>query len=219
MNVNHHVINENVFWLSTQRCLFWEEEKALILSDLHFGKTGHFRKNGIAVPQHIYKEDLYRLLDLVSFYKPKKLIVVGDMFHSKENKELDLFLKWRNDIDYVEIDLIKGNHDILDKEWYAIANINVTNELQVNGFSFIHDINEAKPATLNNNYYFSGHFHPAVMLKGISKQSLRLPCFYFNNQYSILPAFSRFSGVALIEPNISDTVYAIIESGNICRRI
>ena len=30
--------------------MFWEEEKALIVSDLHFGKTGHFRKSGIAVP-------------------------------------------------------------------------------------------------------------------------------------------------------------------------
>ncbi|MDB5208454.1 MAG: pdeM, partial [Flavisolibacter sp.] len=26
-------------WLSAQRSIFWEEEKALIVSDLHFGKT------------------------------------------------------------------------------------------------------------------------------------------------------------------------------------
>ena len=49
-------------WLSADRCIFWEEEKALIVSDLHFGKTGHFRKSGIAIPPSVYKEDLQRLV-------------------------------------------------------------------------------------------------------------------------------------------------------------
>ena len=55
--VQHHIAG-NTFTLSNDRCVFWEEEKMLLLSDLHFGKTGHFRKEGIAVPQDIYKEDL-----------------------------------------------------------------------------------------------------------------------------------------------------------------
>ena len=28
---------------------------------MHFGKSGHFRKSGIGIPQNIYKEDLHRL--------------------------------------------------------------------------------------------------------------------------------------------------------------
>ncbi len=48
------------YWLSPERMVFWEEEKALVVSDLHFGKTGHFRKSGIPVPQSVYKEDLQR---------------------------------------------------------------------------------------------------------------------------------------------------------------
>lgn len=70
------------FWLSPNRYIFWEEEKALIVSDLHFGKTGHFRKSGIAVPQNIFKEDLQRLMDGISFFKPGQIIAVGDLFHS-----------------------------------------------------------------------------------------------------------------------------------------
>ncbi len=69
----------------------------LLLSDLHFGKTGHFRKEGIAVPQAIYKEDLQRLVTQIQFFKPQQVVVIGDMFHSHANKELDLFKKWRND--------------------------------------------------------------------------------------------------------------------------
>ena len=61
-------IHRQNLWLSPQRSIFWEEEKALIVSDLHFGKTGHFRKSGIAVPQSVYEEDLQRLVDLLHFF-------------------------------------------------------------------------------------------------------------------------------------------------------
>ena len=57
-----HKLHQQTLWLTAQRSIFWEEQKTLIVSDLHFGKTGHFRKSGIPVPQTIYKEDLQRLV-------------------------------------------------------------------------------------------------------------------------------------------------------------
>ena len=93
----HYTLQQNNCWLSPERMVYWEEEKALIVSDLHFGKTGHFRKEGIAVPPSVYKEDLQRLVSQLQFFKPRQLIVVGDMFHSIANKELEWFKKWRND--------------------------------------------------------------------------------------------------------------------------
>ena len=62
-------------WLSPERTIFWEDEKALILSDSHFGRTGHFRKSGIGVPQSVYKEDLHKLFALIQHYKPEQLII------------------------------------------------------------------------------------------------------------------------------------------------
>jgi len=112
-----HIIRNNHFWLSAQRCAFWEEEKTLILSDLHFGKTGHFRKAGIAIPQNVYKEDLQRLVLSIQHFNPSQLIIVGDLFHSHENKELDWFKRWRGDLSSVTIQLVKGNHDILHHQW------------------------------------------------------------------------------------------------------
>ncbi|MBC7902788.1 MAG: metallophosphoesterase, partial [Gemmatimonadaceae bacterium] len=109
---------ENNLWLSPDRMVFWEEEKAIIVSDLHFGKSGHFRKAGIAVPQNIYKEDLQRLMSQLQYFQPKKMIVAGDMFHSHANKELDWFKRWRESFPDTEILLIKGNHDILNEKWY-----------------------------------------------------------------------------------------------------
>src|ERR1044071_4154683 len=113
-----HKIHQQNLWLSAQRSAFWEEEKALVVSDLHFGKTGHFRKSGIAIPQNIYKEDLQRLVSQLQYFKPKQLIIVGDLFHSNANKELELFKKWRKDLSSLQIHLIKGNHDILLDDWY-----------------------------------------------------------------------------------------------------
>src|ERR1700744_2358737 len=110
-------------WLSPHRCLYWEEERSLILSDLHFGKTGHFRKAGIAVPQSVYREDLLRLLSLIQYFQPRQLLVVGDFFHSRKKKELSLFRRWREDFPHLGIRLILGNHDILQDNWYEEAGI------------------------------------------------------------------------------------------------
>ena len=206
-----HIVNNHHFWLSPDRCLYWEEEKALIVSDLHFGKTGHFRKSGIAVPQNIFKEDLQRLFSVVQHYKPQQLIVVGDMFHSSANKELDLFLKWRNDIASLTIHLVKGNHDILKADWYENANIIVhQQQYSVNGFCFAHDVEQSGCAE-SAEYFFTGHIHPGVVINGMGKQSLRFPCFYFNHKFAILPAFSRFTGLAAVDVKRTDNVYAIVE--------
>src|SRR5690242_8237514 len=127
-------------WLSAHRCVFWEEAKTLIVSDLHFGKTGHFRKSGIAVPQTVYKEDLQRLITILNYFKPEQLIVVGDFFHSHANTELDWFKKWRHDLSHLKITLVKGNHDILKENSYKETDIEVIEkELLIPPFLFTHD--------------------------------------------------------------------------------
>ncbi len=204
----------NRLWLSAERCIFWEEANALILSDLHLGKTGHFRKSGIGVPQNIFKEDLQRLVSQIQFFKPSRLLIVGDLFHSKANKEMDMFLKWRKDLSHLKINLIRGNHDILTKKYYQEANIEITKQkLSVNDFSFTHDINEkCDEESSNTNFTFSGHVHPGIRLSGIGKQQLYFPCFYFTKDHAILPAFSRFTGIYKIHPIKSDKIFALIEN-------
>jgi uncharacterized protein len=229
-------------WLSPHRCLFWEEEKSLILSDLHFGKTGHFRKAGIAVPQSVYREDLLRLLSLVQYFQPRQLVVVGDFFHSRENKELNLFRRWRDDFPHLGIRLVLGNHDILKEDWYEQAGITVSREmLRMGEFAFIHDIGvaveggvaaaaggagagvaetrvAAADAGSGQPYFFSGHLHPGIRIRGMGKQCLQFPCFYFGAEYAILPAFGRFTGTVSIDPELGSNVFAILppsgEEGN-----
>ena len=200
-------------WLSPARCIFWEEEKALILSDLHFGKTGHFRKSGIGVPQNIYKEDLQRLFTQIQFFKPSTLLIAGDMFHSHANKEIDFFLKWRNDIPEVSIFLIKGNHDVLTNKFYEEANIKVAKKkLSIKKFCFTHDITSECETDGEELFTFSGHIHPGIKVNGSGRQSFMLPCFYFGDTYAVLPAFSLFTGLYKLRPNKRDNVFALVEN-------
>jgi DNA ligase-associated metallophosphoesterase len=199
--------------------MFWEEEKALVVSDLHFGKTGHFRKSGIAVPASLYKEDLQRLVVQIQHFQPGELIIVGDMFHSSANKELELFLRWRSDLSGISIRLVRGNHDILQEDWYASAGIQLSQQtLSRQQFHFVHDISDqlAKRNGFIKNekgvktYFFSGHIHPGIRIDGAGRQSLYFPCFYFGKKYAVLPAFSRFTGTAAIFPESEDQVFAIV---------
>lgn len=199
-------------WLSPSRCIFWEEERALILSDLHFGKSGHFRKSGIGIPQNIFKEDLQRLFSQIQFFKPSTLIIAGDMFHSDANKEIDFFLKWRNDISRVKIILIKGNHDILSTRFYKEANVEIfEKKLAIKKFCFTHDISASCEDENDSLFTFSGHIHPGIRVDGLGRQSLQFPCFYFGKKYAVLPAFSLFTGLSKLTPSRTDYVFALVE--------
>ncbi len=208
-----YLLHEQTLWLSSEKCIYWQDQKALIVSDLHFGKTGHFRKSGIAVPQSVYKEDLQRLFSQIQYFRPTQLIIVGDLFHSVANKEVDYFLKWRRDVASLRLLLVKGNHDILKKDWYEHADITVTTgHLSLDRFCFVHDIKDACEPSENTSYFFSGHIHPCIELNGGGRQSLKFPCFYFNKKFAILPAFGKFTGCAMIDRVSADDVFAILPS-------
>ncbi|MEO7265439.1 MAG: ligase-associated DNA damage response endonuclease PdeM [Ferruginibacter sp.] len=205
-------LNGNRLLLTANRTIFWEDKETLVLSDLHLGKSGHFRKAGIGVPQSVFKEDMQRLLSEIQIYNAKQLIIVGDLFHSRENKEHEMFLRWRNDLPGVNIHLVLGNHDILKKEWYLGAGIELhENVLKLKNLLFTHDINNCNHLE-DNSYCISGHIHPGISLHGLGRQSLRFPCFYFGKKYAVLPAFGRFTGTFPVKPVSGDAVFALVEN-------
>jgi uncharacterized protein len=209
-----HTIHKNDFILSSDRVVFWEQEKIIILSDLHLGKSGHFRKSGIAIPYAVMKEDMQRLVSTIQFFKPELVLIVGDLFHSVANKEHELFLKWRNDLLHVPMLLVKGNHDIVAEEWYAAAKISIAEKYwRKNNFLFVHHIEDAAVYEAGErDYFFSGHIHPAVSIKGAGKQSLRFACFYFTRKYAVLPAFGKFTGTYLVVPSKGEQAFAIVNN-------
>jgi DNA ligase-associated metallophosphoesterase len=206
-----HIINKNTFWVSPDRCLFWEEQNILILADIHLGKAGHFRNAGIPVPEGVNKADLQRLIAQLFFFKADRVIIVGDFTHSTVNKQLDLFKKWRNDFPLFQFDLVKGNHDILEDHWYLETNITIhKKELVIGDFCFRHETKTTDPFEKGSAaFVFSGHVHPGIRISGRGRQALRLPCFYFSSGHCILPAFSKFTGTYNVVPRQEEIVYAI----------
>ena len=207
-----HIIGDDHLVMSAERTLFWENESTLIIADLHIGKTGHFRRAGIGVPQQVYKDDLHRLLSQILFFKAERLVIVGDLTHSSANKETDLFQRWRNDFPSLQVHLVKGNHDILEEKWYSDAKITVSVcQHQLKNFLFVHDISADGLKQKKGSYAFCGHLHPGVSIRGRGRQSLHFPCFYFSKKYCVLPAFSRFTGTFRVQPKEGEKVFAITE--------
>ncbi len=198
------VLNNHLLLLP-QRAIYWQEKQALILSDLHFGKTTHFRKAGIPVPEALFQDDLATLNHLVATHNPKQLIVVGDMFHSHHNNEVEQFAEWRLANNLLDIHLILGNHDILGKSKYDELNLQLSDVYVRDGFTFSHE-----PIPGTSSFNFSGHIHPGIRLEGPARQSLKFPCFLFTPNGCVLPAFSKFTGLSLISPAVDRRVFAIV---------
>lgn len=203
--------------LLPQKALYWEERQALLLADLHIGKTGHFRKHGIPVPDTVNNTNLEMLDKLLDRLEPTRLIILGDLFHSSKNRQWKQFEQWRNKYSGLEIFLVVGNHDILPSQIYHSSKIHLFRKLSLGPFLLLHDHEkESDPdktaSGSNEKYLLSGHIHPAIQLKGKGRQSMKLPCFCFGKKSGILPAFGQFTGTHVIEPQPGDRIFAVAEN-------
>jgi len=189
--INLKFANQNLV-LTNQRALFWETQNALVLSDLHIGKSATFRKNGIPISQSVLIEDLQRLKALIEHFKAEKLIIVGDLFHAEINKDIDYFKDWLLQFDNLKLQLIIGNHDRLTETLYEDLNIDIFKpSLKLGPITFVHDLNACE----EDEFYISGHIHPGYVLKGKGKQFIKLPCYQVFDNHIVLPAFSKFTGL------------------------
>lgn len=201
---------EQTFCLLPQKAIFWKEENTLIVSDLHIGKVGHFRKAGIAIPRSLEQEDLSTLSDLIHEWCPIKIIFLGDLFHSEINNDWHWLQLWREMFPGVEMILVKGNHDILHPEHYEEAGFLVTERFETPTFAFVHEPLSTGRLQEENKYIFSGHIHPGVKLRGSGRQNLTISCFYFGLRQAILPAFGKFTGNYCVEVGDSSSVFGIV---------
>lgn len=205
---------QNQTWkLLPEKAIYWEEKKTLIVTDLHIGKSGHFRKSGIAAPSTINAKNLERLGKLIEVYQPSTLLVLGDLFHSKANREWLEFEEWLKNFESQNIQLVTGNHDLLHQSFYESANISVFETLDMGDFLFVHDPDDTIESD-SKHTVVAGHIHPGISIKGKGRQSLRFPCFLFSDERILLPAFGEFTGLYTIKPEENEQIYAVVE-GNI----
>lgn len=194
--------------LYPQKAVFWRSKGILFLADLHLGKINHFRRSGIPVPTKANHRNLEMIVDLVHATHPKRFICLGDLFHSHYNPEWEVFGELVRHFHNTSFELVMGNHDIMSDQQYRRKGIVVHDSLRIDPFIFTHHPMEEVEAHL---YNVSGHLHPGVNMRGIARQSVTLPCFYFGQQAGLLPAFGQFTGLARIRPRKEDKVFVIAE--------
>lgn len=195
------------FLLLPQKALFWPEHQTLILADLHLGKVTHFRKAGMAIPTASINIDYQILKELIETHKPEKLLILGDLFHSNHNAEWQTFANFLKEYPNLTIQLVEGNHDILDKKYYEDLHIQCLGETYIfDKLIFTHIPMSQVP---QYHFNFCGHIHPGFRLEGKARQAIGLPCFFQKENQMILPAFGHLTGLHYPNNKEAKAVYII----------
>lgn len=199
-----------VFVLDASKAMYWPSQQALLIADFHIGKINHFRKNGIPVPINAIEDNFNNLKLQIEKYSPERVYFLGDLFHSDYNLEWNLLQEVLDSYPEITFVLIMGNHDILPINIYQGSRLEIIPQSYVNEpIILTHHPMQTVP---QGHYNLCGHIHPGIRLQGKGKQSIKLPCFYFNISQGILPAFGTFTGTSLIESKEDSMIYCIVEN-------
>jgi DNA ligase-associated metallophosphoesterase len=194
--------------LLAARALHWPRERTLFIADVHLGKGAALRAGGVPVPRGATAGDLARLDALIGCTAATRLVVLGDLLHAAAGRVAALdaaFLRWRAAHPALSITLVRGNHDARAgdprPEWAIDV---VSDPYPLAPFVLCHE-----PATPPTGHALCGHVHPGVRVDAGARESLRLPCFVVGRRRTLLPAFGRLTGLALVTAAPGETIVAI----------
>jgi DNA ligase-associated metallophosphoesterase len=191
-----------------QRAMLWPRRRTLIISDLHLGKGGVFRRAGLALPAGSSQQDLSMISQLIAFHKAERLVILGDFFHGlphANEPSLQAFWVFRRRHETLEIIVVQGNHDRYVRRLDLHDSVQWVDEsLAEEPFVFCHE-----PGCDARGYVLAGHLHPVVKLVGPARDRLRIAVFWFRNDYAVLPAFGSFTGGFQVQPSPQDALYGV----------
>jgi uncharacterized protein len=193
------VVGGEAVTLFADRALYWPREQTLFVADVHLGKTATFRAHGVPMPRGVTATDLARLTGLIERSGATRVVVLGDLLHARAGRVPALehaVSAWRGAHRNIAIVLIRGNHDARagdPPDAWAI-------ECRADPYAMPPFLACHEPASPPTGYALCGHVHPGVHLYGHGEQSARLPCFVLGKKHAILPAFGRFTGLAMVAP-------------------
>ncbi|RFU44061.1 ligase-associated DNA damage response endonuclease PdeM [Paraburkholderia sp. DHOC27] len=199
--------------LCAERAAFDPVSKLLLVADAHFGKDAVFRSHGIPVPVGSTAGDLARLDALIAAHDPQRLVFLGDVLHGAQSHTPEVMAAlhaWRARHREMRITIVEGNHDrhaglppaSLD---YEAA----TEPWRVGPWALCH-----YPQRVADAYALAGHEHPVYRL-ATRIESVRLPCFRFNERAGVLPAFGSFTGGYVVNDSALDESIYVIADGNV----
>jgi uncharacterized protein len=166
--------------------LFWEEERLLIVSDLHLEKGSSFAMRGVLLPPYDTIATLGRLGALLARHDPRTVIALGDSFHDRRAHERlstpnrDVLAAFQLRRDWI---WISGNHDPALPSDLGGA---VASEVAIGGITFRHEPSGAAGE-------IAGHLHPKARVSRRGR-SMERRCFASDGQRAVMPAFGAYAG-------------------------
>jgi DNA ligase-associated metallophosphoesterase len=166
--------------------LYWEEQRLLVVSDLHLEKGSSFAQRGVLLPPYDTIATLGRLGAVIARHDPRTVIALGDSFHDRDaherlspaNREVLSALQLRRDWIW-----ISGNHD---PELPPDIGGTVANEVAIGPITLRHEPTGAEGE-------IAGHLHPKARISGRGR-SVERRCFAGDGARAVMPAFGAYTG-------------------------
>lgn len=178
--------------------LYWPEERALIVADLHLEKGSSYAARGVLLPPYDTAATLARLAELVARYAPQAVIALGDSFHDGDgplrlgDADRAALLALQRGRDWL---WVAGNHDP-DPSEHVAGSFAAT--LAIGPLLFRH---APQPGAVTGEV--AGHLHPVARVSGRGR-TVRRRCFVSDRRRVILPAFGAYTGGL----NVRDRAFA-----------
>lgn len=154
--------------------LFCPDNAALILADLHLGKSERMaRRGGALLPPFETHDTLSRLQGAIDETSAKQLFLLGDVFDddaARETLGLQDRLLWQSIRSNNHFTILAGNHDPAAQS-----------DAMIGAITLRHIAGKGPD--------ISGHYHPKARLKNTTR-----PAFLVGQEHLILPAFGTFTG-------------------------
>jgi uncharacterized protein len=205
--------------LLPQRAVYLPDPSVLLVADAHIGKAVSFRKLGVPVPEATTAGTLQRLSDAIEASGAGHVVFLGDLLHSARAHSadtLEALAHWRQAHASLRLTLVRGNHDDHAGDPPQSLGVLCVDEPfhlpQLPQLALCHH-----PHPRLGCYVLAGHVHPAAVVHGNRRESLRLPAFHFGPQVGVLPAFGEFTGTHAVPRGPADRVW--VTTGETVKRL
>lgn len=173
--------------LDGRLALFHEQQRWLAVADLHFGYEISQRVAGRLMPMWGMNSIEERLMELISGYRPRHLVLLGDLVHDRAAAHearvlIERLAAWTEPI------VLAGNHDR-----HIAGPLKMLKSWQTDGFHFHHGHCEAE---ISDRIQIIGHHHPTGSITDGAGLRLKLPAFVQQGACWIMPAFSPWAAGA-----------------------
>jgi uncharacterized protein len=166
--------------------LFWEEQRLLVVSDLHLEKGSSFAARGVLLPPYDTAATLGRLSAVIARHDPRTVIALGDSFHDRSahdrlsGPDRDGLAELQTRRDWI---WISGNHDpALPSDLGGT----VASEVAIGPIVFRHEPTGAQGE-------IAGHLHPKARVSARGR-SMERRCFACDGERAVMPAFGAYTG-------------------------